>query len=148
MPVRFSTAEELLRENLARPRFLTALLAAFAGLAVCLAMAGVYGVIAYVVGQRVSEIGLRMALGASRSNVLWLVLREGLIVAAVGLAIGLAASAAATRLLTTMLFEVKPNDPLTYALVALAIGVASLAASYAPALGATKVDPLVALRQE
>jgi putative ABC transport system permease protein len=111
-------------------------------------MAGVYGVIAYIVGQRVSEIGLRMALGASRTDVLWLVLREGLIVAAVGLAIGLAASFAATRLLTTMLFEVKPNDPLTYAFVALAIGVASLAASFAPALGATKVDPLVALRQE
>jgi predicted permease len=148
VPVRFTTAEESLHENLASRRFLAALLVAFASLAVCLAMAGVYGVIAYVVGQRVSEIGLRMALGASRTDVLWLVLREGLIVAAVGLAIGLAASAAATRLLTTMLFEVKPNDPLTYAFVALAIGVASLAASYAPALGATKVDPLIALRQE
>jgi len=112
VPVRFTTAAESLRENLASPRFLTALLAAFAALAVCLAMAGVYGVIAYIVGQRVSEIGLRMALGASRIDVLWLVLREGLIVAAVGLAIGLATSAAATRLLTTMLFEVKPNDPL------------------------------------
>jgi putative ABC transport system permease protein len=148
VPARFTTAEESFRENLARPRFLTVLLVAFAGLAVCLAMAGVYGVIAYVASQRVSEIGLRMALGASRTDVLWLVLREGLIVAAVGLAIGLATSAAATRLLTTMLFEVKPNDPLTYAFVALAIGLASLAASYAPALGATNVDPLSALRQE
>jgi putative ABC transport system permease protein len=148
VPVSFTTAEELLQENLANPRFRTLLLSAFALLAVFLAIAGVYGAIAYVVGQRTSEIGLRVALGASRIDVLLLVLREGLIVVAGGLSIGLVASVATARLLSTMLFEVKPSDPLIYALVALAIGGASLIASFVPAFRATKVDPLIALRQD
>jgi predicted permease len=148
VPVQFSTAEASLSENIATPRFRTLLLGIFSGLALCLAMAGVYGVIAYMVGQRSSEIGVRIALGASDGDVLWLVLREGLVLACVGLAAGLAVAVAVTRLLTSMLFEVKPGDPMTYAGVTLMIGLVSLAASFVPALRATKVDPLIALRQD
>jgi putative ABC transport system permease protein len=111
-------------------------------------MAGVYGVMAYVVGQRSNEIGLRMALGASPGTVMRLVLRQGLALAGIGLAIGLAGAVAATRLLTKMLFEVKPGDPVTYAGVVVLLGAVAMAASYIPARRATKVDPLVALRQE
>jgi putative ABC transport system permease protein len=140
--------EASLAQNTAAPRFRTLLLAIFAGLAACLAMAGVYGVMAYVVGQRSNEIGLRMALGASSGDVLRLVLRQGLALAAIGLAIGLAGAFAASRLLTSMLFAVKPNDPLTYIGVTVLLGVVALAASYIPARRAAQIDPLVALRQE
>jgi putative ABC transport system permease protein len=148
VPVKFTTLETLLADDVAAPRFRTLLLGIFAGLAVCLAMAGVYGVMAYVVGQRANEIGLRMALGASPGKVMRLVLGQGLALAAIGLAIGLTGSVAATRLLTKMLFEVKPSDPMTYAGVVIVLAVVALAASYIPARRATQVDPLVALRQE
>ncbi len=148
VPVKFTTLEASLSENVAAPRFRTLLLGIFAALAVCLAMAGVYGVMAYVVSQRSSEIGLRMALGASSGDVLRLVLRQGLVLAGIGLVLGLAGAIASTRLITSMLFEVKPTDPLTYCGVAAVLGIVALAASYVPALRATKVDPLVALRQE
>jgi predicted permease len=148
VPVRFTTMETRLAENMAAPRFRTLLLGIFAGLAVCLAMAGVYGVMAYVVSQRANEIGLRMALGASPANVMGLVLRQGLTLAAAGLAIGLVGAVAATRLLSNLLFNVKPGDPLTYAGVAVLLGAVAVAASYIPARRATKVDPLTALRQE
>jgi putative ABC transport system permease protein len=148
VPVKFSTLEENLAENVAAPRFRTLLLGIFAGLAVLLAMAGIYGVMAYVVGQRSNEIGLRMALGASQGSVLRLVLRQGLIYVALGLVLGLAGAVAATRLLTSMLFEVKPTDPLTYAAVAVLLVAVALAASYVPARRAAQVDPLIALRQE
>ncbi len=148
VPVKFTTMEASLAENTAAPRFRTLLLGIFAGLAACLAMAGVYGVMTYVVGQRLNEIGLRMALGASSGDVLRLVLLQGLALAAIGLAIGLAGAFAAAQLLTSILFEVKPNDPLTYFGVAVLLGVVALAASYIPARRAARVDPLVALRQE
>ena len=148
VPVKFTTMEVSLAENTAAPRFRTLLLGVFAGLAVILAMAGVYGVMAYTVGQRGNEIGLRMALGADTGDVLRLVLRQGLALAAAGLAIGLAGAFAASRLLTSMLFEVKPNDPLTYAGVAALLGLVALAASYIPARRAARTDPLIALRQE
>jgi predicted permease len=148
VPVKFTNMEEMLSDSVAAPRFRTLLFSVFAGQAVCLATAGVYGVMAYVVGQRVNEIGLRMALGASPSHVLALVMRQGLTLAAIGLAIGLAASIAATRLLTTMLFEVKPHDPLTYIAVAVLLGIVAAAATYIPARKTLKVDPLIALRQE
>ena len=117
-------------------------------MAVCLAMAGVYGVMAYLVSQRSNEIGLRMALGARPGDISRLVLREGMLLAAAGLVLGLAGAIAATRLLTSMLFEVKPGDPSTYAAVAILLAIVALAASYLPAHRASKVDPLVALRQE
>jgi predicted permease len=148
VPVKFSTLEENLAENVAAPRFRTLLLGIFAGLAVCLAMVGVYGVMAYAVGQRSNEIGLRMALGASQGDVLGLVLRQGLVYVALGLALGLAGAFAATRLLRSLLFEVKPTDPATYAAVAGLLAVVALAASYLPARRATRVDPVTALRQE
>jgi len=148
VPVKFTTMEVSLAANTAAPRFRTLLLAIFAGLAVILAMAGVYGVMAYTVGQRGNEIGLRMALGAHTGDVLRLVLRQGIVLAAAGLVIGLAGAFAASRLLTSMLFEVKPNDPVTYIGVALLLGFVAVAASYIPARRAARIDPLVALRQE
>jgi predicted lysophospholipase L1 biosynthesis ABC-type transport system permease subunit len=148
VPVRFTTLEASLWENVAAPRFRTLLFGIFAALAVGLAMAGVYGVMAYVVGQRANEIGLRMALGASQRAVMGMVIRQGLALAGIGVALGLAGAAAATRLLAGLLFEVKPGDPATYAGVAGLLAVVALAASYVPARRATKVDPLAALRQE
>jgi predicted permease len=147
VPVKFSTLEENLAENVATPRFRTLLLGIFAGLAVLLAMAGIYGVMACVVGQRSNEIGLRMALGASQGSVLRLVLRQGLTYVVLGLVLGLAGAVAATRLLTSMLFEVKPTDPLTFAAVAVLLVAVALAASYVPARRASQLDPLVTLRQ-
>jgi putative ABC transport system permease protein len=148
VPVKFTTMEASLAENVAGPRFRTLLFLIFAGLAVCLAMAGVYGVMAYVVGQRLNEIGLRMALGASRGDVLGLVLKQALALAGAGVVLGIAGAMAASRLLTSFLFEVKPGDLLTYVAVAALLAVVAIAASYWPARRATLVDPLAALRQE
>ncbi len=148
VPVKFSTLEASLYEDFAAPRFRALLLGIFAGLAVCLAMAGVYGVMAYLVGQRTNEIGVRVALGASSSNVLWLVLRQGITLASLGLAVGVIGAVAATRLLTSMLFEVKPVDLMTYVSVTVLLAGVALLASYIPARRAAKVDPIVALRHE
>ena len=148
VPMKFMTMEAVLSENVAVPRFRTLLFAVFAGLAVWLAMAGVYGVMAYAVGQRSNEIGLRIALGASMSSVLRLILGQGLALAGLGLALGLAAAVASTRLLTGMLFRVQPNDPVVYLAVAVLLGIVALVASYVPAGRASKIDPLTAMRQE
>jgi len=148
VPVKFTTMEASLAQNVAAPRFRTLLFLVFAGLAVCLAMAGVYGVMAYVVGQRLNEIGLRMALGATPGDVLGMVLKQGLALAGAGVVLGLAGAVAATRLLTSFLFEVKPGDPVTYVSVAVLLALVAMAASYLPARRATKIDPLAALRQE
>ena len=148
VPVKFTSVEDLLAENTAAPRFRTLLLGLFAGLAISLAMAGLYGVVAYTAGQRAGEIGLRMALGARTSDVLRLILRQGMALTAIGLAVGLIAAVAATRLVASMLFEVKASDPATYIAVAALIGVVSLAASYIPAARAARVDPAAALRQD
>ncbi len=148
VPVKFTTMDASLAENVATPRFRTLLLGIFAALAVCLAMAGVYGVTAYVVSQRANEVGLRMALGAQSGDVLKMILAHGMKLAAIGIALGLAGSIATSHLLSTMLFEVKPTDPLTYAAVAVLLGLVALGASYIPARRATHVDPLISLRQE
>jgi putative ABC transport system permease protein len=148
VPVKFTSMPDLLAENTAAPRFRTLLLGIFAAIAVCLAMAGVYGVVAYTVGQRASEIGLRVALGARSSDILRLILQQGIVLTGIGLAAGLAAAVAATRLVSSMLFEVKASDPATYAGVAALIGIVSLAASYIPARRAAQVDPAVALRRD
>jgi predicted permease len=148
VPMKFTTMEATLSENVAAARFRTLLFAVFAGLAVCLAMAGVYGVMAYAVGQRSNEIGLRIALGASTGSVLRLVLGQGLVLTSLGLALGLVAAATVTRLLTSMLFRVQPNDPVVYLAVAVLLGMVALVASYVPARRASKIDPLSAIRQE
>jgi putative ABC transport system permease protein len=120
----------------------------FAGIALVLATAGIYGVMAYFVTQRTREIGVRIALGAQWRDVLKLVLRSGMFLVALGLTIGLAGAWALTRLMSTLLFEVSPTDPITFVVVALCVIVATLLACYIPARRATKVDPLVALRYE
>jgi predicted permease len=148
VPVKFTSMNDLLAENTAAPRFRTLLLGLFAAMAVCLAMAGVYGVVAYTVGQRSSEIGLRMALGAGTGDVLRMILRQGMALTGIGLAVGLIAAVAATRLVASMLFEVKASDPATYLGVAALLGVVSLAASYIPARRAARVDPASALRHD
>jgi putative ABC transport system permease protein len=146
--VDFTTMETSLAGNIAPYSCRMVLIGMFAGLAVMLAMAGIYGVMAYVTSQRAGEMGLRMALGASQGSVLRLVLRQGLTLAVIGLAIGLAGALAATRVLSSVLFGVKANDPWTYVGVAILIGVVTMGASLAPAVRASRVDPLTALRQE
>lgn len=146
--MRFSTLENHVAQNVATPCFRSLLLGVFAAIALCLAMAGVYGVLAYSVGQRTNEIGIRMALGATPSTILRLVVWQGLVFAGVGVALGLAGALAATRLLTSMLFEVKPGDPVIYVGAAVVLGVVALAASYIPARRAARVDPMAALRHE
>jgi predicted permease len=148
VPMKFTTMEALLSDNIAVPRFRTFLFVVFAGLAVCLAMAGIYGVMAFAAGQRSNEIGLRIALGASTGSVVWLVLGQGLALACIGLGFGLAGSVAATRLLKSMLFQVQPNDPFVYVAVAVMLSVVALVAGYVPASRAARIDPVVALRQE
>jgi len=146
--VKFTTMEASLAGNVAAPRFRTILLSIFAALAVCLAMAGIYGLMAYVVSQRSNEIGLRMALGASSADVLWMVLSQSAVTTGIGLVVGVAGAVAANHVLTSMLFEVTPNDPTVYAGVTALLVVMALGASYLPAWRATKVDPLTALRQD
>ena len=124
------------------------LLGVFSGIALVLATAGIYGVMAYFVTQRTREIGVRIALGAQWRDVLKLVLSSGMSLVVIGLIIGLAGALALTRLMTSLLFEVSPTDPITFGGVALCIIVATLLACYIPARRATKVDPLVALRYE
>jgi putative ABC transport system permease protein len=148
VPVKFTTMEATLAENVAAPRFRTLLFGIFAGLAVCLAMAGVYGVMAFAVSQRSNEIGLRMALGATTGSILRSILGQGLMLASLGLALGLAAAIAGTRLLTSMLFQVQPNDPWVYLAVAILLSSVTVVASYVPARRAARIDPLTALRQE
>jgi predicted permease len=148
VPVSFTTMEASLYEEVATPRFRTVLLGLFAGLSLCLAIAGVYGLNTYVVEQRSNEIGVRMALGATQRQVLHLVLRHGMALAATGMALGFLGSLAGTRLMSSMLFEVRPNDPITYAAVAGLLGTVVLLANYVPARRAAKLDPLIALRQD
>jgi putative ABC transport system permease protein len=140
------TMDELLESGAAQPRFTASLLGALSGAALLLALVGIYGVIAYSVAERTQEMGVRIALGAERNDILRLVLRQGITLAAYGIAIGAAASLALTRLLTSFLYHVSATDPLTFATAsALFLGVALLA-SYLPARRATRVDPAVALR--
>ncbi len=140
--------QTLIGKGLAQPRFNMVLLAVFAAVAMLLAAVGIYGVIAYSVAQRTREIGIRMALGAQRRDMLRMVLRQSLSVVVIGLALGLGAAFAATRLLASLLYGVGANDLFTYASVVFLLGATAFVASYIPARRAMKVDPMVALRYE
>jgi putative ABC transport system permease protein len=142
------TLESVLGKSIAKARFSTLLLTVFAGVALVLAAVGIYGVISYLVTQRLHEIGVRMALGAQTSDVLKLVLRNGIVLALVGVVIGLAGAFALTRVMTTLLFGVTPTDTITFVFVSLIFFVIAMIAALIPALRATRVDPLVALRYE
>jgi len=139
---------DAIEASVAQPRFRTLLLGLFAAMAMVLATIGIFGVISYSVSCRTNEIGIRMALGAQRGDVLRQVLSEGARLAGIGIAAGLAGSLLATRLVATLLFGVKPADPLTFAAVAAILAGVTLTACYIPARRATRVDPIVALRYE
>jgi putative ABC transport system permease protein len=145
---RMEKFDDTISSQVASQRFNMALLVGFAALALLLSAIGIYGVMAYAVGQRTHEIGIRLALGAVPGNVLRMILLQGAKLAVFGVVLGLGAGVGLTRLLSSMLFEVKPTDPLTFAAGALILFGAALAACWIPAKRATKVDPLVALRYE
>ena len=142
------TLDDTIGESLSPERFSATLLTLFAVLAISLASVGVYGVVAYTVVQRTHEIGVRMALGAQRRDIMKLVLGQGVRLAFVGVALGLIGALASTQLLSTLLFGVSAHDPLTLIVVCLVLTIVALLACYIPARRATKVDPLVALRYE
>jgi len=142
------TMADVLAGSLATKRFAMILLGIFAGLATLLSSVGIYGVISYIAGQRTHEIGIRMALGAERANVLRMMLGQAGQMALIGVAVGLVASFGLTRLMSNMLFGVSTHDPLTFLGVALLLSLVAMAACYIPARRATRVDPMVALRYE
>jgi predicted permease len=140
------TMETIISDSLAARRFSMILLAIFAALALALSCIGIYGVISYLAGQRTHEIGIRMALGAERNDVLRLILGHGAKMALIGVAVGMAASLALTRLMARLLFGVSAYDPLTFLAVACLLILVALAAAYVPARRAMRIDPMVALR--
>jgi putative ABC transport system permease protein len=142
------TMNDVLRTALATPRMTGFLLVGFAGIALALAAVGIYGVLAYLVSQRTQEIGIRLAIGADRSEVLGMILRQGMTLAVLGVAVGTAAALMLTQLMQSLLYGVEPADPLTFVAVPLILLLVSLIASYVPALRATKVSPLLALRSQ
>jgi putative ABC transport system permease protein len=142
------TLDDRLAAAAAQPRFRTALTAFFAALALVLAVIGTYGVLCHLVAQRTHEIGIRMAMGASQGDVLKSVVARGLRLAVIGVGLGIAGRLAVTRFLSSLLYGIKPTDPLTVVGVSLILGAVALLASYIPARRATKVDPMVALRYE
>ena len=142
------TLDEVVARSMARTSFTLVMLAIAGAMALLLGAAGIYGVMSYAVSQRTREIGIRMALGAQRQEVTRLFLRHGLALTAIGIACGLGAAVALTRLMASLLFEVSPVDPLTYAVVCASLAAAALTATYLPALRATLVNPVTALRAE
>jgi predicted permease len=148
VPVKIDTMEGTLTTAMATPRFRTFLLVTFAVVALVLATAGVYGVMAYTVNQRVPEIGVRMALGAAPGDVLGLIMREGVALTIAGLVIGVVLALAGSKLLSGLLFGVTPRDPLVLAGVVLVVAATALTACLVPGRRALRVDPMVALRAE
>ncbi|HEU5450935.1 MAG TPA: ABC transporter permease [Terriglobales bacterium] len=142
------TMEDYLALDLGRARFQTVLLGLFAGIALLLTAIGLYGVIAYGVAQRTHEIGVRMALGASRSDVLRMVVNRGLLLTLAGVGAGVLGAVALARFIQSLLYQTPPRDPLTYTVVCVSLSIVALLASYIPAMRATRIDPMVALRYE
>jgi putative ABC transport system permease protein len=143
-----STMQQAVSESTAGPHFITLLMAVFALVALILVATGIYAVISYSVARQTHDIGIRMAVGATRRDILGLVLGKVATIAVLGVGIGLAGAAGLTRFLAGMLFEVKPTDPATFLLVVLPLLAVAFVAVYIPARRATKVDPMVALRYE
>jgi len=143
-----ATVPQIIATSMTATTFQTFLLGVFAGLALLLASVGIYGVLSYVVTQRTNEIGIRMALGAGRRNVLWMIIRQGLVLTVIGITVGVAGTYALTGLLGSLLFGVKATDPLTFVAVSVVMGVVAMSACMVPAWRATRVDPMVALRYE
>ena len=142
------TMDDVVAEANAEPRFEMALLGVFAGVALLLAAVGIYGVMSYSVERRTHEIGIRISLGASRTDVLRLVVRQGMVLALAGSAAGIVGALLLSRLMTKLLYGVQPTDPLTFTGVSVLLTFVALAANYLPARRATRVDPMVALRYE
>jgi putative ABC transport system permease protein len=142
------TMQQVVNNSVSTRRITLILLSLFSALALVLSAIGIYGVVSYSVAQRIREIGIRMALGAQRRDVLRLVLAQGARISGIGIAIGIAASLVLTRLMTKLLYSVSAADPATFLAVALLLALIALAACYIPARRTTRVDPLVALRQE
>jgi len=142
------TMDAIIATELARPRFSMLLLGIFALVALALSAVGIYGVMTYSVSQRTREIGIRMALGAARQDVLTMVAGKGLLLAAIGGAIGLTGALALTRLMKNLLFDVSPADPQIFLLVPAVLFAVALAACYLPARRATRIDPMEALRHD
>ncbi len=142
------TLDAVLADSVAQPRFYMVLLTAFALVAIALSAIGIYGVVAYLVGQRSRELGIRIALGATPSRVVKMVVREGVAMVAVGVGVGLVGALALTQLMGALLFNVKPTDPVTYAAVTVLLGAVALIASSIPASRAAHVDPALAMRAD
>jgi len=142
------TMDQVVEDSTAQPRFYLLLLGTFAAVALVLAAVGIYGVMSYSVSRRTHEIGIRMALGAERRDVLRLVVGQGMILAVLGAGVGLIAALGLTRLMSSLLYGVQPDDPTTFLAVTLVLCLVALAANYIPARRATNIDPMVALRYE
>jgi putative ABC transport system permease protein len=144
----FQTMGEIMSTVISQPRFRALLAGAFAGLAMLLAAVGIYGVLSQSVVQRTNEIGIRMALGAERGDILSLIISQGLKVILAGITIGVIGAVVVARLLSSLLFDVAPTDLLTFIFIPSLLTIVSLLACYIPARRAIKVDPMVALRRE
>jgi predicted permease len=142
------TMDQIIARSVAHPRFLMTLMGVFAGVALLLGCIGIYGVISYAVAQRTNEIGVRMAMGAERTDVVLMVVRQGMILSLVGVAVGLVGALVATRVMEGILFNISTRDPWAYGLVSIVVVVVALLASYLPARRASRVDPMQALRSE
>jgi ABC-type antimicrobial peptide transport system permease subunit len=142
------TMDEKIREALVEDRAMAMLSSFFSGLALLLALIGLYGLLSYSVSRRTREIGIRAALGAEQTTLIWLVLREALALVLLGIAVGIPSALAASRLITSMLFGISPDDLPTMAAVSLLLVAAALFAGYVPAMRASRTDPVVALRTE